>query len=135
MEVGRLCVKLAGRDAGRECLVVEKIDKNYVLIDGLTRRRKCNIVHLEMLSKTAKIKAKASHEEVMKALAEFGIEAPKAFARKKDRKPKAKAAPKKAGKGLLGGLIKTEEKPKPKPAAKKAPAKKPVAKKASAKKK
>ena len=51
-EIGRLCVKIAGRDAGLKCLVVEVIDDNYVLIDGQTRRRKCNIKHLEPVSYT-----------------------------------------------------------------------------------
>ena len=34
LEVGRLCIKLAGRDAGKKAVVVENIDSNFVLIDG-----------------------------------------------------------------------------------------------------
>jgi len=64
MEIGRVCVKLAGRDAGRICVVVEELDKGFVLIDGNVRRRKCNLSHLEPLDETLNIKKGASHAEV-----------------------------------------------------------------------
>jgi large subunit ribosomal protein L14e len=64
MEIGQLCVKLAGRDAGRVCVVVDQVDKNLVLVDGNVRRRKCNVVHLEPLADTIKIKKGASHSDV-----------------------------------------------------------------------
>ena len=56
MKIGQLCVKIAGRDAGQHCLVVDVLEKNSVLIDGQTRRRKCNILHLEPLVKVLEIK-------------------------------------------------------------------------------
>ena len=40
IEVGRLCVKIAGRDAGKKCVITELIDEKLVMIDGETRRRK-----------------------------------------------------------------------------------------------
>ncbi len=49
-EVGTVCLKIAGRDAGMKAVVVEKLDKEFVLIDGQVRRRKCNIKHLEPLT-------------------------------------------------------------------------------------
>ncbi len=64
IEIGRLCVKIAGRDAGNKCVVVEIIDDNYVLIDGNVRRKKCNIMHLEPLDDKIKIKKGASHDAV-----------------------------------------------------------------------
>lgn len=73
IQPGRVCVKIAGRDGNLKCVVVENIDKNYVMIDGETRRRKCNISHLEPLSQTLNI-GKGSHEEVVSAFKEFGIE-------------------------------------------------------------
>jgi len=73
IEVGRLCVKLAGRDAGKECVIVDTLDKSFVLIDGNTRRKKANVAHLELLPQKADIKKGASHEEVVKALQELGI--------------------------------------------------------------
>ena len=56
IEIGRLCVKIAGRDAGLKCAVIEILDKNTVLIDGQTRRRKCNIRHLEPLKEKIDLK-------------------------------------------------------------------------------
>ncbi|RMF89676.1 MAG: 50S ribosomal protein L14e [Methanobacteriota archaeon] len=69
MEVGRVCVKIAGREAGRKCVVVEVVDKNFVVVvgDGV-RRRRCNIAHLEPLDKTVKIKKGASDKEIIKSL-------------------------------------------------------------------
>ncbi len=68
-DVGRLAVKIAGRDSGKYCVVVEKLDTTFVLIDGQTRRKKCNVKHLEPLEKTIDIKKGASHNEIVK---EFG---------------------------------------------------------------
>jgi len=42
-EIGRVCVKIAGRDAGKTAIVVDKASGERVLIDGNVRRRKCNI--------------------------------------------------------------------------------------------
>jgi large subunit ribosomal protein L14e len=88
IELGRLCVKIAGRDSGKECLIVEVIDPNFVMIDGNTRRRKCNVRHLEILPKTAKIKKGASHDEVAKALETLGfkVEEQKVKSKKSSKK-------------------------------------------------
>lgn len=84
MEIGRLCVKIAGRDAGLRCVVIDLLEKNLVLIDGETRRRKCNAAHLEMLDQKLDIAKNASHEAVVSAFKGLGVEL-------KTRKPKAKA--------------------------------------------
>ncbi len=69
MEVGRVCVKLAGREAGKKCVIVEKIDENFVIIDSpFVRRRRCNIRHLEPLDILVDIKEGADSKEVEKAL-------------------------------------------------------------------
>lgn len=73
IEIGRLCIKTAGRDSGKECVIVDIVDERFVMIDGLTRRRKCNITHLEPTEKVFNIKDNADHEEVMKALEKEGI--------------------------------------------------------------
>lgn len=80
-QVGRVCVKIAGRDAGKKCVIVKHIEGKYYLIDGETRRRKCNTLHLEPLDQILDIKENASHEEVMKL---FGLEL-------KEKKQKAKS--------------------------------------------
>lgn len=73
IEVGRICVKTSGREAGRKCVIIDIIDKNFVLITGpkqLTgvKRRRSNIKHLEVTEEKIKIKKGASDEEVLKAL-------------------------------------------------------------------
>ena len=68
VDIGRVCVKIAGRDAGKKCVVVDVLGKEMVMIDGETRRRKCNIAHIEPLDKKVDIKKGASHEEVLAAL-------------------------------------------------------------------
>jgi len=75
IEVGRMCVKIAGRDAGKKCLIVDIIDENHVLIDGETRRRKCNVGHLEFLEEVVKIKKGASHDEIVKEFEKLGLKA------------------------------------------------------------
>mgnify|MGYP001618608505 CR=1 FL=1 len=75
IEIGRVIVKLAGRDAGKKGLIIDILDDKFVMIDGETRRRKCNILHLEPLAQVVKVKKNASHEEVAKALKEIGVEA------------------------------------------------------------
>ena len=90
IEIGRLCVKIAGRDAGKKCIVIDILDDKYVLIDGETRRRKCNFIHIEPLSQVLKIKKNASHEEVAKALDELGIKALQTKPKPKTQRPHKK---------------------------------------------
>ncbi|MBI2665427.1 50S ribosomal protein L14e [Candidatus Woesearchaeota archaeon] len=71
--VGRLCVKTAGRDAGKECVVVEQLDNTYVLVDGGVRRKKVNLKHLEPLSEVVELKKGASHEEVTKLFSKLNL--------------------------------------------------------------
>ncbi len=78
IEIGRICVKIAGREAGRKCVIVDIIDENYVLITGPksisgVKRRRCNINHLEPLDKKIDIPKGASDEEVIKALEQAGL--------------------------------------------------------------
>ena len=63
-EVGRLCVKIAGRDSGNKCVITEVIDKTFVMVDGNVRRKKCNVKHLEPLKDVLNLNKGASHEEV-----------------------------------------------------------------------
>lgn len=64
IDVGRVCMKTAGRDAGKIVAVVDKIDDNFVMIDGNVKRKRCNIAHLEPLQEVIKIKKGASTEDV-----------------------------------------------------------------------
>jgi len=73
IEIGRVCVKVRGREAGRRCVVVDILDENFVIIDGDVKRRRANIRHLEPLPVILNIKQGASTEEVIKAMLENGI--------------------------------------------------------------
>ncbi|MFA5108446.1 MAG: KOW motif-containing protein [Candidatus Micrarchaeia archaeon] len=46
---GRICIKLAGRDAGEKVVITKVLDKNLVMVKspGRKKERKCSIVHLE----------------------------------------------------------------------------------------
>jgi large subunit ribosomal protein L14e len=90
IEIGRLVVKIAGRDARKRAIIVDILDDKYVLIDGETRRRKCNILHLEPLDKVIKIKKGASHEEVVKVFKELGLEARQTKPKPKTKRPRKK---------------------------------------------
>lgn len=97
LEVGRLCIKTAGRDAMAYCVVVEEIDEKYVLIDGNTRRKKVNKAHLEPLNKTLDIKKGANTKVVLAAFEEADIAVKKSAEAKpkKEKKAQVKKADKK----------------------------------------
>ncbi len=88
IEIGRLVAKTAGRDAGKKAIVIDVLDGKYVLIDGETRRRKCNILHIEPLNQVVKVEKNASHDEVAKVLKEIGIEVRTTKPKPKTEKPK-----------------------------------------------
>ena len=87
-EIGRLCVKVAGRDAGLKCVVVDVLDSVHVLIDGETRRRKCNVKHLEPLDKVLDVKKSASRSDVKKAFKGLGVELTDSKPKKAGERPK-----------------------------------------------
>ena len=73
IEIGRICVKNAGREAGKKCIIVDIVDKNFVLITGPKtvsdiKRRRANIDHLEATSEKIEIKRGATDEEITEAL-------------------------------------------------------------------
>lgn len=77
IQVGRICVKLTGREAGRKCIIVDIIDKNFILITGPksvtgVKRRRANANHVEPLKQKIKIKRGSSDDEVMEALKASG---------------------------------------------------------------
>jgi large subunit ribosomal protein L14e len=86
IEIGRLCVKIAGRDAKGKCVIVDIIDNNYVLIDGQVRRRKCNVSHIEPLNQVLPIRKNATHEDVVSEFNKLGLE----IAQKKSKQPSEK---------------------------------------------
>ena len=74
-DIGRICVKTLGREAGHYCVIVDIIDKNYLLIDGLkVRRRRVNFNHIEPIADVLDLKKGASHEQVEAAIKKAKLE-------------------------------------------------------------
>ena len=73
MDIGTVCMKIAGRDAGQYCVILKHLENSFVLIDGNTRRRRCNLNHLEPLGKILDIQEDASTGEVKQAMKNAGI--------------------------------------------------------------
>ncbi len=68
-DVGRVCVKTSGRDAGKRCVVVDLMDKNFALVTGPkqvsgVRRRRVNVNHLTPLDEKVAIEKGASDEQI-----------------------------------------------------------------------
>ncbi len=77
-EIGRICVKTMGREAGSYCVVIDQLEGSQVLITGPkningVRRRSCNIRHLEPIDTTIQIEKGAEDEVVEKALTDAGL--------------------------------------------------------------
>ncbi len=73
IKVGRVCVKIAGRNAGKYCVITKKIDDSFVEISGPKKisgikRNRCNISHLELTEQTVPIKAKSTDADIEKEL-------------------------------------------------------------------
>jgi len=163
LNIGQVCMKTAGREAGKYCVIIKKIDNNFFFITGpreLTgvKRRRCNIDHLEPVSHFLKIKEDAGDKEVIKAyetagvLKKLGLKKSsletvkeRAVTKKVEKLKKKEEKPKKSLREKLLGKPKEkvpEEKPKKevkkkvekKPEKKKVEKKKPVKKKAPKKK-
>ncbi len=73
IEIGRICVKQRGRETGKKCVVVDVVDKSFVLVTGPkkvsgVKRRRANINHLRPLEEKLDISRGASDEEIGSAL-------------------------------------------------------------------
>lgn len=73
IDVGRICVKLTGRESGSRCVIVDVVDRNYVVVTGpreLTgvRRRRVNMNHLRPLDERLEIARNASDAEILELL-------------------------------------------------------------------
>lgn len=95
MDIGTICIKIAGRDAGKTCVIIDKQDKR-ILIDGETRRRTVNPAHLEPTGKTIDIQQGASRQDIKNAFKQLAIELTDSKPKQKTERPKKnrKAKPK-----------------------------------------
>jgi large subunit ribosomal protein L14e len=52
IQVGRICIKKTGRDAGKKCVITKVVDENFVQakVTGAKKARKVSIRHLEPTS-------------------------------------------------------------------------------------
>jgi len=78
VDVGRICVKLVGREAGKKCVIVDVVDRNFVLVTGPkqvngVKRRRVNVNHIESTERRVNIRRGESDEQVMKALDEQAL--------------------------------------------------------------
>ena len=77
IKIGRVCMKVAGRESGRKCVIVDVMDKSFVMVTGPkkitgVKRRRVNIIHIAPLKETIQIKRGASDEEVTQMLETAG---------------------------------------------------------------
>ena len=77
IEVGRICVKEAGREQGKKCVIIDVMDKSFILVTGpknLTgiKRRKVNLDHVVALDDKVEVRRGASDEEITQALEAAG---------------------------------------------------------------
>jgi len=78
IEVGRVCVKIVGREAGKRCVVVDVVDKNFVLVTGPikvsgVKRRRVNVGHIEPTEMKVKIGKGDGDNEIVEALKATGL--------------------------------------------------------------
>ncbi len=77
IEVGRICTKIAGRQIGKKCVIVDIMDKSFVLITGPkavtgVKRKRANLNHIMPLDDKIEVKRGASDEEVTQTLTSAG---------------------------------------------------------------
>ncbi len=77
VEVGRICMKVAGRENGKKCVIVDVMDKSFVLVTGPkavtgVKRKRANINHIMALEDKLDLKRGASDEEVTQTLTVAG---------------------------------------------------------------
>ena len=85
--IGSVVVKTAGRDAGKEGIVVD-IKDNKVMVEGATRKRFCSIRHVEPTGQSVELKKGSSSDEIKKALKKFSIEARSTKPKTASQRPK-----------------------------------------------
>jgi large subunit ribosomal protein L14e len=69
MEIGRVCIKTKGREAGQKVVVLSDVKSGKVLVDGeKVKRKECNVLHLFPLKDKVSVGKDAKHEEVVKVL-------------------------------------------------------------------
>lgn len=69
IEIGRVCFKTKGREAGKTVVIVDKISDKIVHIEGDgIKKGKCNVIHLFPTKEKLSISKNEKHEDIVKAL-------------------------------------------------------------------
>ena len=69
MDIGRVCLKVKGREQGERCVVLDVIDRNYVIVVGPNvKRRRVNMNHIRPLDEAVPLQKNATDEEAIAAL-------------------------------------------------------------------
>ncbi|MFH1180348.1 MAG: 50S ribosomal protein L14e [Candidatus Bathyarchaeota archaeon] len=69
IDIGRVCMKLQGREKGKKCVIIDVIDRNFVVVAGPgVKRRRVNMDHILALDETVNVQRDASDAEIAGAL-------------------------------------------------------------------
>lgn len=78
IEPGRVVLKIAGREAGKYAVIIERVSDDFVLITGPksitgVKRRKCNIEHIEPTEHRLEIDSKADDAFIENSWKDSGL--------------------------------------------------------------
>jgi len=69
MDIGRVCLKVKGREQGERCVVLDVVDRNFVIVVGPNvKRRRVNMNHIKPLDEVVPLQRNATDEEAIAAL-------------------------------------------------------------------
>lgn len=77
IDVGMICIKTFGKEAGKKCVVMDMIDKNFSIVTGPKevtgiKRRRVSIKHLLLTGEAVDVKEGMSDEELVSVLKKSG---------------------------------------------------------------
>ena len=91
IDIGSLCIKTSGREKGKRCVIVDLMDKNFVLVTGPqkitgVKRRRVNLKHLSPTEETIEVKKGATDKEIEQILTKGKSTPKKSSTEKKSKK-------------------------------------------------
>ena len=91
IEIGSIYIKTSGREKGKRCVIVDFVDKNFVVVTGPpqitgVKRKRVNLKHLSPTEEVIKIQKGASDKEVEQVLTKGKSKPEKTPAEKKRKK-------------------------------------------------
>ena len=91
IEIGSLYIKTSGREKGKRCVIVDLMDKNFVLVTGPpkitgVKRRRVNLKHLSPIEEKIEVKKGATDKEIEQILTKGKSATKKASTEKKSKK-------------------------------------------------